>query len=102
MRYRWHQSFPLNTQVIFLLKTKNKRKESLPTCGELHLEALLPWFVELWSGRRAATSAVSDGTEFQRAMGKKKKDTHLQDQSTLYNEKVPLCGVMFSDISHSC
>lgn len=38
-------------------------------CGELHLKALLSWFVELWSRKRAATSAVGDGTEHPKRNG---------------------------------
>lgn len=41
-------------------------------CGELHLEVLLFSFAERWSRRCAATSSVSDGTEFPKGRGKKK------------------------------
>lgn len=46
---------------------------------KLHFEALVSFFVEPWSRRFALTSAVG-----------KAKGALLQDQSTLYDEKVPL------------
>lgn len=72
-------------------------------CGKLHLEllVLLSWFVEVWSRRGAATSAVGDDTESPKGHAKKKRHTGVrsgrQDQSILYDEKVPSCWLIFSD-----
>lgn len=57
--------------------------------GKLHFEALVSCFVEPWSRRLAWTSAVGDFTEPTKERGKG-KGALLQDQSTLYDEKVPL------------
>lgn len=55
-------------------------------CGELHLEALLSWFVEFWSRRRAATFTVSDGAEPPKGHGKKGENVHFCNIRTTRKE----------------
>lgn len=58
-------------------------------CSKLHLEALLSWLVELWGRRRAATSAVGDGTEPQRDMSGKKESHFCEIRVPFKTRKSP-------------
>ena len=66
------------------------------------LEALLFWFVQFWCRRRAATSAVSDGTGLPKGHRKNKQENDtfarpgLQGQSRLSEPD----AFFFRNVSH--